>query len=99
MGLITNLKLLWKNRNAIKIVSQEAKEIKEAYVKSGWKTSEFWVTVLSVATTLSETFKGNLDPKWGAVIAAVLSLGYAIVRGFTKAAASASASTTETVEK
>jgi len=91
MGLISNLSMLWKNREKIKVVSTEINQIKGAYVKSGWKTSEFWVTILSVATTLSETFKGSLDPKWGAIISASLALGYAIVRGATKSAASMSA--------
>lgn len=94
MGLISNLAMLWKNREKIKIVSTEINQVKGAYVKSGWKTSEFWVTVLSVATTLSETFKGNLDPKWGAVVSAALALGYAVVRGFTKATATGTTETT-----
>lgn len=89
MGLLANLKLLWKNRAVIKAVSTEVDQIKGAYVKSGWKTSEFWLTVLTVASTLSETFKGNIDPKWGALISATITLGYALVRGFTKSAASA----------
>lgn len=66
----------------------EIQKIKGVYVKSGYKTSEFWITILAILTTLSETFKGSMDPKWGAIIAGAISLGYAIVRGFTKAAAS-----------
>lgn len=92
MGLIANLKLLWKNRAVIKSVSTEADKIKGAYVKSGFKSTEFWMTALTVLTTLSETFKGNIDPKWGAIISAALTLGYAVVRGLTKAAASNSGS-------
>ena len=94
MGILANMKLLWSNRDKIKVVSKEVDQIKEAYVKSGWKTSEFWMTVLTVLTTLSETFKGNIDPKWGAIISGVLTLGYAIVRGLTKSSAS-TAMTTE----
>lgn len=97
MGLIANLKLLWTNREKIKTASHEVDSIKEAYVKSGFKSTEFYLTLLSVATTLSETFKGNIDPKWGAIISASLTLGYAVVRGLTKAAASASTSQTSTV--
>lgn len=94
MGLLANLKLLWSNRNKIKVVSAEIDQIKGAYVKSGWKTTEFWMTVLMVLTTLSETFKGSIDTKWGAIISGVLTLGYAIVRGLTKSSAS-TATTTE----
>lgn len=88
MGLLANLKLLWTNREKIKVVSTEIDQLKGAYVKSGWKTTEFWITVLTVVTTLSETFKGNLDPKWGTVISAASALGFAIVRGFIKSSAS-----------
>ncbi len=92
MGLLANLKLLWKNRAVIKAVSTEVDQIKGAYMskaKPGISTSEFWLTLLGVATTLAETFRGNIDPKWGAIISASLTLGYALVRGFTKSAASA----------
>ncbi len=98
MGLLANMKLLWKNREKIKLVSAEVDQIKGAYVKSGWKTSEFWLTVLTVVSTLSETFKGNMDPKWGALISASITLGYALVRGFAKSAASVSNSTVNVTE-
>lgn len=95
MGVITNLKFLWNNRDKIKAISTEVDQIKGAYVKSGWKTSEFWMTALSVIATLAETFKGNIDPKWGAIISASITLGYSIVRGLTKSAASAGSPNTE----
>ena len=97
MGLLANLKLLWRNRDKIKVISNEVDQVKGAYVKSGFKSTEFWMTALTVLTTLSETFKGNIDPKWGAIISAAITLGYAVVRGFTKAAASVGqTATTET---
>ncbi len=95
MGMIANLVTLWKNRKNIQAVSNEVKQVKEVYVKSGWKSSEFWLTALSVLATLSETFKGNIDPKWGAIISAGITLGYAVVRGLTKAAAVGQTTTTE----
>lgn len=99
MGLLANLKLLWSNREKIKMVSSEVDQVKGAYVKSGFKSTEFWITALTVLTTLSETFKGNIDPKYGAIISAALALGYAVVRGFTKASASVSGSTGTVEEK
>ncbi len=91
MGLLANLKLLWNNRKKIKVVTAEVDQIKETYMKSGWKTTEFWMTVLTMLTTLAETFKGNIDPKWAAIISAGLSFGYAIARGLTKSTASKTA--------
>ena len=94
MGMIANLVTLWKNRKKIQVVSSEVNQVKEVYVKSGFKSTEFWMTALTVLTTLSETFKGTIDPKWGAIISAALTLGYAVVRGFTKATASVGQTTT-----
>lgn len=88
MGLIANLKILWRNRKKIHAVSTEIDQIKGAYMKDGWKTSEFWLVVLSNSITLVETFKGTIDPKTAAIIITSLTAVFNIVRGFTKAAAS-----------
>ncbi len=84
------MSMIEKIRATFKVIAG-IKKIKGAYMstsKPGISSSEFWLTLLTVGTTLSETFKGNIDPKWGAIISASLTLGYAIVRGVTKASSS-----------
>lgn len=53
-------------------------------IKPGWKTSEFWIVVLSMITSDSATLAHLLDPKWAAIVMAVGSLAYALSRGLAK---------------
>lgn len=52
--------------------------------KPGWKTTEFWLTVLSQIGTVVSAFQGSLSPKNAAIISAALTGIYGIVRAFTK---------------
>lgn len=90
MGLLANLKAVWKNRAALKAASSAADEIKGAYVKSGWKTTEFWLAVLSNVATVIPALSGVIPAEKAAMILAVVNGIYGIVRGLTKAAAPAS---------
>lgn len=67
-------------------------------VKPGWRTSEFWLKLAAIV--LSALFASGVIPSTGpaatvAVIAATMlgALGYAVVRGNVKAAASYAAAT------
>jgi hypothetical protein len=91
MGLLANLKMIWKNRAALKAASNAADGVKEAYVKSGWKTTEFWLAVLSNIATVVPALGGLIPPEKAATILAVVNGLYGIVRALTKAAAAPSA--------
>jgi tRNA C32,U32 (ribose-2'-O)-methylase TrmJ len=61
MGLLGNLKTVWRNRKAIKAASQALDQIKEAQVKDGLKTTEFWLTAVGTVGTLLSSLNGVLD--------------------------------------
>lgn len=85
MGLLANLKTVWKNRKALKAASKSVDGIKEAYVKSGWKTTEFWLAVLSNVATVVPALGGMIPPEKAAMILAIVNGLYGIVRALTKA--------------
>ena len=87
MGVLANLKVLWKNRTALRAASKAADGVKEAYVKSGWKTTEFWLVVLSNIATVIPALSGVIPPEKAATILAVVNGIYGIVRALTKASA------------
>lgn len=80
MGLIGNIKVLFKLR---KPVNNLIKEVKN--VKPGYKTTEFWLTVLSNLITIAGALQGVIDGKTAAVVLAVLNGLYNLVRGLAKA--------------
>lgn len=53
-------------------------------MKPGWKTSEFWVTVLTDAGFVATSLAGALPAKWAAALTAAASLTYAVSRGLAK---------------
>lgn len=53
-------------------------------MKSGWKTSEFWMTVVGQLMTLAGALNGVLDPKTAAIVSAVLTGVYSILRTLAK---------------
>lgn len=50
----------------------------------GYKTTEFYVTVLTDIGLVAASIGGVLPPKWAAVAAGVAQAAYAISRGLTK---------------
>lgn len=53
--------------------------------KPGWKTSEFWLTVLGTTLpTLIGAANGVIPPKWATIILAASSAGYGLIRAITK---------------
>jgi hypothetical protein len=55
-----------------------------APLKPGWKTSEFWVTALTVAGLVASSIAASLSPRYAAIGAAVSAAAYAISRGLAK---------------
>lgn len=53
-------------------------------MKSGWKTTEFWVTILGVLGSIVAAVAGTLPPEYAAIGAAVASGFYAVSRGLAK---------------
>ena len=84
MGVFQNLGLLWKNRKLLKAASKAVDEIQEAKMKSGIKTTEFWLTAVSQLMTLAGALNGVIDPKTAAVISAVLTGIYGVLRTLAK---------------
>lgn len=79
--MLDRVKAAWKAFFAVK---KARKEIVRAY-KSGWKTTEFWFTLLvNVAAVLAASV-GFLSAEWAAVVMGLSGLFYAISRGFVKA--------------
>lgn len=52
--------------------------------KPGWRTSEFWVTALSIAGLVVSAAATSLSPKYAAIGASVSAAAYAISRGLAK---------------
>ena len=53
-------------------------------VKPGYKTTEFWVTLLSTVASISASLADVMPPKIGFILASISTTAYAISRGFSK---------------
>lgn len=53
-------------------------------MKTGIRTSEFWLTALTVVGAASATLADKLDPKYAAVAATVGTIAYTLSRGLVK---------------
>lgn len=58
-------------------------------MKPGFKTTEFYVTVLTDIGLVAASVGGVLPSKWAAIAAGVAQAAYAISRGLTKSGATA----------
>jgi len=77
MNIIQKIKLLLK-------VKKSAGNVKEAYMKSGVKTTEFWMTVVSNLVTIIGALGGNIEPEKAAILLAVLNGIYSVLRSLVK---------------
>lgn len=50
----------------------------------GWRTSEFWVTVLTIIGLVVSSAAATLSPRYAAIGASVSAAAYAIARGLAK---------------
>ncbi len=53
-------------------------------MKSGWKTSEFWVSFFVIIGSTAAVLMDHLDPKYAVIASSISSLAYAISRGLSK---------------
>ena len=80
MHFITKIKLLFKLRKPAENLMTEVSKM-----KSGWKTSEFWLTIISNLVTIAGALQGIIDPKTAAIVLAVLNGLYTTLRTVAKA--------------
>jgi len=53
-------------------------------MKAGWKTSEFWITALSIVGLTASSAAASLSPKYAAIGVALSGAAYALSRGLAK---------------
>jgi|TARA_B100001013_G_scaffold291530_1_gene191465 hypothetical protein len=65
--------------------------VKKNDVKPGWKTTEFWITVVVAlgsllwgAGVLDPSGTGNVNHAFGLVVSGLSALGYTVSRGLAK---------------
>ena len=77
MNLIQKIKLYFK-------VRKEFKKIKEGAMKSGWKTTEFLLTVIGSLTAIFFALRGLIPADLSAKIVGVAIMTYTIARAIVK---------------
>lgn len=79
MGFLSKLKLLIKAR---KPIGEFVNQVKGAKLK--YKTIPFWITLIGTGLSVVGAFQGVIPATAAAVITAVLTSGYNILRGADK---------------
>jgi len=77
MNLIQKIKLYFK-------VRKEFKKIREGAMKSGWKTTEFLLTVIGSLTAIFFALRGLIPADLSAKIVGVAIMTYTIARAIVK---------------
>lgn len=57
--------------------------------KPGWKTSEFWLSVISIVLTVFFAVKSLINPAWALTALTAITVAYQIARTIAKATPSA----------
>lgn len=83
MGLIQEIKFLWHLRETWTKI-KEAEKMNSTTVTPGWKTTEFWLTVLTNIITIAGSLQGIVPAQTAAIITAVANGVYGILRTITK---------------
>ena len=79
--------ILWDKIKALFAIKKAFGNIKEAQVKTGWKTTEFWMTVATNVITVIGALKGVIPDDKAALVIAIANAVYSVARALTKAAA------------
>lgn len=77
MNIIEKLKLFFK-------INNEIQNIKEVNMKSGWKTSEFWLTASMSLINIVGALKGVIPADTAATALVVLNGIYNVMRALVK---------------
>lgn len=83
MSLLEKIKALWSIKKAVSKI-EEAYKMDTTPIKPGWKTSEFWLTVIFNLVTILGTLKGVIPANIGTVALTVLNSVYGLIRAITK---------------
>lgn len=78
MNLLSKLKVLWKVRKPIGNIQEAVMQ------KSGWKTSEFYLVLITNLITIAGALQGVIDPKTMAIVIASLNGIYGVLRTLVK---------------
>ena len=79
MNLLQEIKMLF----AVKMPAENLiAEVNQ--VKAGWKTTEFWMTIVTQLLAVVAALNGVLDAKTAAIIIAVLNGVYGVLRTLAK---------------
>lgn len=70
-----------------------------AIIKPGWKTTEFWISVLTSAGSILASAIGFLPPKYAAIVTAASAGLYSVSRGLAKTGSAAAAETVTTAQQ
>jgi hypothetical protein len=76
MNIFEKISLLWQLNKGV------------SQLKSGFLTSEFWLGIAGLITTIGLAFWGSLKPEWVASIVVIIPVIYTISRTIVKATAS-----------
>ena len=77
MNIIQKIKLYFK-------VQKEVKRIREGAMKSGWKTTEFWLTIIGSGVAIFSAVGGLIPADLSAKIVGVAIMTYTIARAIVK---------------
>jgi hypothetical protein len=80
MSIIEKIKLLFAIKKPVTKLVNEAKQI-----KSGWKTWEFWVTIIGGLISVTAALTGFIPATTSLIISTALGVIYNIVRAFQNA--------------
>ena len=84
MSIIQKLRLALRANKIVEVIDDEAKEIAEAKKKSGWRSTEFCMTLLASLGAVAASSVGILPPVWAAAVASLSTLSYTLSRGLAK---------------
>ena len=72
----------------VKILEKETNmsvvPVKAAPATPGWKTTEFWVTVLTAVGATAAAATNNLPPRYATLASTIAVVAYALSRGLAK---------------
>src|SRR3990167_2812064 len=84
MNLWRKIKLLLSLKKNWKVIIEEIEEVKAAKTKSGFKSTEFWVTLLASGGAVLAASQGTLPPLYAAIAVSASTVAYTLSRGLVK---------------
>jgi len=86
MNIIQKVNLFLKIKSVLNKLLKEGKKMTDTPggTKPGYKTTEFWLIVLSNLTTIVTALKGVISPEKSVVVLAILNGIYTILRSLVK---------------